>query len=124
LKIQKIRNESNESSQVLRDTKLSSLNSFELSKEDAKNKTIAVLDTNIFLSHHKSIANISSKDAKNVLFVVPWVVIQELDNCKSKKDYSININFKSQKSIKIIMNALQTNSKQFLFENSFQVCSF
>lgn len=83
------------------------------------------MDTNIFLSHLKSIKQIhTDSNLEHLLFVVPWVVVQELDNCKNKKDYSENINKKAQESIKFILNLLQSESERFHFETALQVTNY
>ena len=121
----KIRKEtfSNETSHI-KDSNLTEL--IDLNNEIKTNKLAVVLDTNIFLSHIKSIKNLyaDEKILENILFVVPWVVVQELDNCKNKKDYSENINKKAQDAIKFILSVLQTKSSSFHFENASQVLFF
>lgn len=83
------------------------------------------MDTNIFLSHLKSIKQIQTdSNLEHLLFVVPWVIVQELDNCKNKKDYSENINKKAQESIKFILNLLQSKSERFHFETALQVTNY
>jgi hypothetical protein len=110
---------SNETSRI-KDSNLTEL--IELKNEIKTNRIAIVLDTNIFLSHLKSIKNLyADKKLENILFVVPWVVVQELDNCKNKKEYSQNINKQAQESIKFIMSVLQAKSSSFHFENASQV---
>lgn len=89
---------------------------------------IVVLDTNVLLSNLKSIEKNFTDDWKKLVFVIPWIVIQELDNCKSKV-YSININKRAQQAIKCIhgillskpLKKLMSLNTSFIFENSVQV---
>ena len=119
--IQKIRTSAINHPNQLHDSVINNVADFQKPKSIV-NKTIAVLDTNIFLSHHESVKTISEKDAEKIVFAVPWVVIQELDNCKRRhNDYSANIGLRAQASIKFILSALESNSKAFMFENSAQV---
>lgn len=64
----------------------------------------------------------------NLIFVVPWVVIQELDQCKGK-DNSMSINIKAQTSIKLLHKILKLGlnrsiDKKFIFETNLQVIIF
>ncbi|CAF0858780.1 unnamed protein product [Brachionus calyciflorus] len=77
---------------------------------------LIVLDTNIFISNLDHLKKMSQKYTDRVLFSIPWVVVQELDNLKSKKsiDKSVLINQKAQESIKFINSILSLSN--FLFE--------
>lgn len=88
------------------------------------NKRIVVLDTNVLLSNHKSLDKIFSNDEfRQNIFIFPWVVVQELDNCKRSK-YSKQVNKKAQMAIRLIHQLLQLSDKErenFIFETSIEV---
>lgn len=87
-------------------------------------KRIVVLDTNVLLSNHTSLEKIFSNDEyRQNIFIFPWVVVQELDNCKRSK-YSKQVNKKAQMAIRLIHRLLQLSEKErqnFIFETSIQV---
>lgn len=83
-------------------------------------RIIAVLDTNIFISNLGDLEAIAAKHRDDILFTVPWVVLQELDGLKSS---SSSISDKSKRAIRFIHTVLSNRStaSNFLFENSTQV---
>ena len=98
-----------------------------INKKSAQNRLIAVLDTNVLLSNNKSIQKLIEKEEvfSHLIFVIPWVVIQELDQCKGK-DNTTNINIKAQTSIKLLHKVLKLGlnesvDKKFIFENNLEV---
>jgi rRNA-processing protein FCF1 len=121
-KVDKIR-KSTSTNAILNDLNLTNL--IKTDKKSFQNKLIIILDTNVFLSNLISIKtqSLSKTEDDNLIFVVPWIVVQELDNCKNKKDYSSNINKKAQEAINFIMKILQSsnnNNDKFYFENATQ----
>jgi predicted ribonuclease YlaK len=90
-------------------------------------KKLIVLDTNVLLSNYDALEKIfSNREYKQYIFIFPWVVIQELDNCK-RHMYSKAVNFKAQKAIKLIYHILQSAEKDrenLVFETSMQVYNF
>ncbi len=84
-----------------------------------KSKTVAVLDTNVLLSNIKSLEKNFPLGKNSVTFVIPWIVVQELDNCKSK-NHTTSINIRSNRAIKYIHSVLSVNADSFIFETSKQ----
>lgn len=80
-----------------------------------------VLDTNIFISNINELDELSQRYSKQVLFSVPYLIIQELDKLKSRPDDKSFLATKAQNAIKFIFNLLNQN-RNFLFETSFRVC--
>jgi predicted ribonuclease YlaK len=82
-----------------------------------------VLDTNIFISNLNELDELSQTYSKDVLFSIPYLIIQELDKLKSRKDNNPFLPTKAQNAIKFIFNLLSQN-RNFLFETSFQVNNY
>ena len=122
-----IRSKKSDSRAEINDAKFQNLESVTLTKKSAQNRLIAVLDTNVLLSNNKSIQKLIEKEEvfSHLIFVIPWVVIQELDQCKGK-DNTTNINIKAQTSIKLLHKVLKLGlnesvDKKFIFENNLEV---
>jgi predicted ribonuclease YlaK len=102
------------------DSKLKNIASaHKLDELKVKNRTVAIIDTNVLLSNIKSLEKNFSPGTKKITFVIPWVVIQELDNCK-RKSYTKSINIRAQQAIKYIHSLLSAKADNFIFENSMQ----
>lgn len=86
---------------------------------------ILVIDTNIFISNLTQLEVKSNKYKENILFSVPWVVLQELDRLKSRDRATVSsverISFKATKAIQFIHSILSSKTNNFIFENSIQV---
>jgi hypothetical protein len=89
-----------------------------------------VLDTNVFISNLKQLTDIDNKYSKDILFIVPWVILQELDGLKSNiqiveasplASHVPSLSSKARAAIQFILNNLEKNSKNFYFETSAQV---
>jgi predicted ribonuclease YlaK len=91
---------------------------------------IIIIDTNIFISHLEQLKDICVKYYQNIMIVVPWIVLQELDHLKSNnystKSSDIKLSGdmarKAQRSISWLTSILQSNDKKynFIFQNSIQ----
>ncbi len=90
-----------------------------------------VLDTNIFISHLNQVKEVANKyqNSSELLFIVPWVVVQELDRLKSNSPFktdaleskSINtITKRAQEAIYYISSLINERSRKFQFESSAQ----
>ena len=79
-----------------------------------------VLDTNILISNLNDLDELSQIYSKQVLFSIPYLIIQELDKLKSRQDNQLPLATKAQNAIKFIFNLLNQN-RNFLFETSFRV---
>lgn len=77
---------------------------------------VAVVDTNIFVSNLSELRLLV--DDRHVLFVVPWVVVQELDGLKSSS--VSNIGSKAQNAIRFVHDLLVSRAN-FVFEDWVQV---
>ena len=92
----------------------------ENTQSQIKTQLSIIIDTNIFLSHLKSIKEFTNQTQKPIVFIVPWIVVQELDKCKHKSQND-NINKKAQEAIKFITSVLQSKcASKFVFENALQ----
>lgn len=82
-------------------------------------RLIVVLDTNIFVSNLSELEALAGRKRESVLFVVPWVVLQELDSLKSNR---ARVADKARQAIHFIHSILGLKTlTNFIFENALQV---
>lgn len=82
-----------------------------------------ILDTNIFVANLPQLKDLNSLYLSKIVFYVPWVVVQELDQLKSKKsdEKYVLIKQKAQEAIRFINSILESVKSNFFFENFSQV---
>lgn len=81
---------------------------FYLPNELDENTFCIVVDTNIFLNKYQFIEHLINKnytEPNHPMLIVPYVVLQELDNLKRNKKVNL---FTVRKAIKLLFNGFRT----------------
>jgi hypothetical protein len=96
-------------------------------------KIYTILDTNILVSHLNEIkkhiennkSNIITTNQMNnkvlVFFIIPWLVVRELDALKCKNEKSVGVQRKSREAINYLLKESNKKCEYLYFQSSLQV---
>lgn len=110
-------NSSNSGISALDDMDVDTMNQIDIDTNELR--LIACLDTNIFVSNLADLEHVVAVNDKNrILFMVPWIVLQELDGLK----LNTKVGLKAKKAIHFIHSVLSSKTHlNFVFESPIQV---
>ena len=80
------------------------------SEELPRMSAIFVLDTNYLLSHLSMLSKLFKMLPKTNAFIIPWIVVQELDGLKKSNDSFVNrksVGYLAREATRILLDALQ-----------------